>query len=63
MFSNGSEVEVPVVVKAVLPMVREPLVKEMVVLTSTFMALANSSKSKELEVTPRPEKREPPILN
>ncbi len=63
MFSNGNEVEVPVVLKVVLPIARVPLVREMVVLASTLRASANSSKSNELEVTPLPEKREPPILN
>ncbi len=31
-------------------------------LASTTKASANSSKLRELDVTPRPEKREPPIL-
>ena len=53
----------PVVEKVVFPIDKVPLVREMVVLASTFIALANSSKSNEFDVTPLPEKREPPILN
>ena len=51
MFSKGNEVEVPVVLKVVSPMARVPLVREMVVSTSTLRAFSNSSKSRELEVT------------
>ena len=49
--SKGREEEVPVVLKVVLPIDRVPLAREMVVLASTFIALVNSSKSRELEVT------------
>ncbi len=55
--------EVPVVLKVVDPMARVPLVRDIVVSVSTINASANSSKLRELDVTPLPEKREPPILN
>ena len=63
VFSKGNDVDVPVVVNVVLPIAKVPLVKEMVVLASTTKVLDNSSKFNELDVTPRPEKRAPPILS
>ncbi len=63
VFSKGKDVEVPAVLNVVDPMARVPLVREIFVSVSTISASANSSKLRELEVTPRPEKREPPILN
>ena len=46
-----------------LPIANVPLVKEMVVFASTTKASANSSKFNELDVTPLPENRDPPILS
>ena len=63
VFSKATEVEVPPVSKTVLPIERLAVVRAMLVTASTTKELENSSKLRELDVTPRPEKREPPILS
>ena len=56
VFSKGTDVDVPVVSKTVLPIERLAVVKAILVTASTVKVLVNSSKSNEFEVTLRPVK-------